>query len=521
MRFSAFSRRIVGIIGLGVALPAVLLATLGVFLTLRISQAVESQSRRYNLYIAQQVAQSFEQELMAHLRASITMAENVARMDGDLPSLMNALDAGTGEFEGPHFVPLNELADYLLLVVESQPLVYGAPSGDRSGRTFAGLMLRDSNGQVIGAGGWWFGPRVFLIGHLRQVMEQDLASNSRIYGGIESTRHLAVELLGSDGTVISRIRQPGDPRTAAIEPLSGPFDGFAIRVRATPNAPVAWTNRFVLLEIAFIGLMGMVILGATFFGLRYTVRQLELASIKASFVSNVSHELKTPIALIRLAVDTLEMRRVSSPEETESFLRIINREAMRLNQLVDNILDFARLEAGQHVFKFTTIDTAEIVRETVDSFRPRLEHAGFTLAIDVPDELPPVRGDAVAIAQCILNLLDNAMKYSRQRREIQVSASAHDGEVAISVTDRGIGISQRDQRRVFEKFVRLETGLVHDVKGAGLGLSLVDQIMRAHGGRVEVQSVVGEGSTFTLVLPVAERIETPGETDEPQARAGS
>src|SRR6185295_10275025 len=246
MRVSAFSRRVVGIIGFGVALPAVLLATLGVFLTLRISQAIESQSRRYNLYIAQQVAQSFEQELMGHLRASITVAETVARTDGDRTALMNALATGTGEFDEAHFVPLSELTDYLLLVVESQPLVYGAPQGDRSGRTFAGLMLRDADGQVIGAGGWWFSPRVFLIGHLRTVMEQDLASNPRIYGGIESTRHLAVELLGSNGQEISRIRQPGDPRTAAIEPLAGPFEGFAIRVRATPNAPVAWTNRFVL-----------------------------------------------------------------------------------------------------------------------------------------------------------------------------------------------------------------------------------------------------------------------------------
>src|SRR5262245_21876696 len=114
MRISAFSRRVIWIIGLGVALPAVLLATLGVFLTLRISQAVEAQSRRYNLYIAQQVALSFEQELMAHLRDGITRAENVARSDGDRAAIESALAAGTGEFEGPHFVPLDELTDYLL-----------------------------------------------------------------------------------------------------------------------------------------------------------------------------------------------------------------------------------------------------------------------------------------------------------------------------------------------------------------------------------------------------------------------
>ena len=198
---------------------------------------------------------------------------------------------------------------------------------------------------------------------------------------------------------------------------------------------------------------------------------------------------------------------------------MIGRETLRLNQLVDNILDFARLEAGQRVFKFTDIDLAEVVRETLDSFQLRLEDQGFTLHLDLPEDLPLVRGEASAIAQCLLNLLDNAMKYSRTRKEIMVAAEARPGEVAISVSDRGIGIAPREQRRVFEKFVRLETGLVHDVKGAGLGLSLVDQIVRAHGGRVEVSSELGEGSTFTLVFPAIRGESAKG--DEPQARTAS
>jgi two-component system phosphate regulon sensor histidine kinase PhoR len=228
-----------------------------------------------------------------------------------------------------------------------------------------------------------------------------------------------------------------------------------------------------------------------------------LERLRRDLVANVSHELKTPIALIRLAVETLELRRIGSPEETEKFVRLIGRETIRLNHLVDNILDFARLEAGQRVFRFTDVDLGEVVRETLDSFRLRLEDQGFALHVDVPDDVPPIRGEATAIAQCLLNLLDNAMKYSRTRKEIGVAVRSHDGEVMVSVTDRGIGIPARDQRRVFEKFVRLETGLVHDVKGAGLGLSLVDQIVRAHGGRVEVTSVPGEGSTFTLVFPAS------------------
>jgi two-component system phosphate regulon sensor histidine kinase PhoR len=161
------------------------------------------------------------------------------------------------------------------------------------------------------------------------------------------------------------------------------------------------------------------------------------------------------------------------------------------------------------VFHFEAVDLPAVVRETVDDFRPRLEQQGFRIELDLPEGLPPVRGDAVMLQHCVFNLLDNALKYSRTRREVRVSVEARDGAVAASVTDRGIGIAPEDQKRIFEKFVRVETGLVHDVKGAGLGLSLVQQIVRAHGGRVEVESSPGEGSTFTVVLPCADGTEAP------------
>jgi signal transduction histidine kinase len=382
------------------------------------------------------------------------------------------------------------------------------------------MMLRDAQGEIIGAGGWWVDPKIFLQDHLQGVMEDRLASNTRIYGGIESSRNLSMAVIGPDGIPLAKVREPSGNSEFGTALMEGPFESYAVRVAPTGNAPVSWARRFVLIEVAFISMMGLVILGATLFGLRYTVRQLELARIKSSFVSNVSHELKTPISLIRLAVETLEMRRLNSPEQSEKFIRLIGRETQRLNQLVDNILDFARLEAGQRVFKFTDVDLGDVVRETLDSYRLRLEDQGFTLVVDVPEHLPLVRGEANAIAQCLLNLLDNAIKYSRTRKEIRVSAAAAENEVSISVSDRGIGISPRDQRRVFEKFVRLETGLVHDVKGAGLGLSLVDQIVRAHGGRVEVHSALGEGSTFTLVFPRVSH-EEGAKGDEPQARTAS
>jgi two-component system phosphate regulon sensor histidine kinase PhoR len=289
--------------------------------------------------------------------------------------------------------------------------------------------------------------------------------------------------------------------------MQGPFENLSIRVAVTPDSPVALTRRFLLLELGFVAAMGFVIVGAVAFGYRYLVRQLELAQLKAGFLSTVTHELKTPIALIRLGVETLQMRRFSSPDEETRFLGIIERETQKLTQLVDNILDFARLESGRAAFRFEKVDLRTLAADVVESIRPRLDHLGFAVEVDLPESLPPARADARTITHAVLNLLDNAIKYSRDRREIRVRAAAKDRWVSVSVSDRGIGIAPGDRKRIFEKFVRLEDGLVHEVRGAGLGLSLVDQIIRAHHGRIDVHSTPGEGSTFTLWLPVADGAE--------------
>src|SRR5258705_3559559 len=489
------SRRVVAVIGLGIALPAMMLGAWAIVNTLRISQALDSQSKRYNLYVSQQVADGYEKELLAHLREGIARAEIVAREGGNRDQLVAALRAGgEGAGESHGFIPSEDLGDYFLLLAEPQPLVHRSGNEDRAGRRFAGLMLRDAGGQIIGAGGWWVNPRTFLEIHLRPVIEERLANDQRMYGGIESRRHVSITLLDPSDREIDHMRTPGPTRNPEIARLEGPFEGYASRVEATATAPVAGALRAVTVQTAVIGIMTLLILLAAFFGLRYTVRQLELARVKSSFLANVSHELKTRIALIRLAVETLEMQRFSSPEEGGKFLRRIHRETERLNVLVENILDFARLEAGQRAFRFARVDLVDVVRETMDSFRIRLEDQGFALRVELPEHLPPVRGDGQALAQCLLNLLDNAVKYSRQRKEIRVAAFEHDGGVAISVQDRGIGIAARDQRRIFDKFVRIEDGLVHDVKGTGLGLSLVQQIIRAHNGHVDGSSVPGEGS---------------------------
>lgn len=510
MAGSQFTRRIVPLVVLGVGLPALLLAGLGIALTLRVSRAVEQDTIRYNSYLAHQVVAAYEQELMIHLRTAVRPAENAARSNGTIVDIMSSLADGTGEFEEPHFVAITELTDYTLLIVESQPLIYAPGGPTRPSQYFAGVLLRDAEGQVVGAGGWWIDARKFLESHLEDVVRERLPSNPRMYGGIESTRRLSVGLIGPDGERLARVRDPENRQTARAALLTGPFEGYSVSVAAASDAPVVWTQRLSLVLVVFIAGMALAIMIATVFGLRYIIRQLELAQLKAGFVSNVTHELKTPIALIRLAVETLELGRVRNEEESKRFLQSIGRETQRLSQLVDNILDFAKLEAGQRTLTMRPMNLNDVVADTLESFRPRFESLGFTVDTDLARTLPQVQGDARALSHCVLNLLDNAIKYSKERRHVRVETAAREDGVVLSVTDSGIGISPADQKRIFEKFVRVQTGLVHDVKGAGLGLSLVDQIMRAHGGRVTVDSRLGEGSTFSLILPAAV-MQTPGQ----------
>jgi signal transduction histidine kinase len=234
---------------------------------------------------------------------------------------------------------------------------------------------------------------------------------------------------------------------------------------------------------------------------RAAMRELKLAEVKQTFVSNVSHELKTPLALIRLFAETLEMGRVKTSEKAQEYYRIIYNESRRLSQLIDNILDFSRIEAGSREYAFVPVDLAETARAVVESYEYQIRAAGFEIETRFASGLPRVEADPDAISQAILNLLNNAVKYSDRVKHISVSVQAVGGEVGVEVADRGIGIPLSEQKRIFEKFYRVSTGLVHETKGSGLGLALVRHIAEAHHGRVSVESAPGRGSRFTLWLP--------------------
>lgn len=225
------------------------------------------------------------------------------------------------------------------------------------------------------------------------------------------------------------------------------------------------------------------------------------AMLRSHLMGNISHELKTPLSLIRLYSETLESGRAEQPEDRQRFLGIIGRESKRLGHLIDNILDIQRIESERKQYSFAQVRPGRVVTQTVESYRYQITESGFELKLDVDEELPLLYLDEEALAQALINLLDNAAKYSDTTKEIRVGCTARHGEVRISVADRGIGIPAREQKKIFESFYRVEKSNVHDVKGSGLGLAVVAHVVDHHGGRIEVESTPGKGSTLTMVLP--------------------
>ncbi|MCB2204065.1 HAMP domain-containing histidine kinase [bacterium] len=231
-------------------------------------------------------------------------------------------------------------------------------------------------------------------------------------------------------------------------------------------------------------------------------KEMELAALKSDFVSNVSHELKTPLALIRMFAETLEMDRVRDEAQRKEYYGIIVQETERLTRLINNILTFSRIEAGKKDYRFASVDIDAVVREVMTMYSFHLEHKGFSTSMELETSLPRVQADEEAVAEALINLLDNAMKYSEDVKEVQVRTGRDGGYIFIEVLDSGIGIAPEHRSRVFEKFYRVSEGLVHTAKGSGLGLSLVQHIMQAHGGSVQVESTPGKGSTFRLRFPI-------------------
>jgi signal transduction histidine kinase len=291
-------------------------------------------------------------------------------------------------------------------------------------------------------------------------------------------------------------------RSEMDRPLSDIFQGLVLAIKYPGTTIDEIGAKILRTNYIILGALSLVMAGGVFLTYRNISREMNLARLKSDFVANVSHELRTPLALIRLYAETLELGRLTAQEKYQEYFRIIREESERLTALINNILDFSRIEAGRKEYEFKETNLAELVRATLDSYRFQIEQNGFAFEENISGDIPPLNVDREAIARSLLNLVNNALKYSKDQKYIGVSLYRSNGSVKLEVQDRGIGIAADEQDKIFEKFYRCGDPLVHNTKGSGLGLSLVRHIAQAHGGTVFVESVPEKGSKFTIALPI-------------------
>jgi two-component system, OmpR family, phosphate regulon sensor histidine kinase PhoR len=253
--------------------------------------------------------------------------------------------------------------------------------------------------------------------------------------------------------------------------------------------------------IALVSLILLLGVGITLV-IRNLRREMQLSKAKADFVANVSHEIRTPLALISMFNETLMLGRVTDDSRRQEYYDIIHKEANRLKNIVNKILNFSQIDADKKQYHISSIRPNQEIQQIINSYSYHLHEKGFEFTHILGDFELTLQADPEAFAEVFINLLDNAIKYSLDTKKISIESSVRDGFYELAVTDQGIGIEKSKQAHVFDKFYRVTDGDRHQTKGTGLGLSLVKNIVQAHGGRVEVESVFGKGSTFRVYFPL-------------------
>jgi signal transduction histidine kinase len=322
-----------------------------------------------------------------------------------------------------------------------------------------------------------------------------------LLAGLSETRKTAIAVRAD--AVFNSIHLP-----AGVEWVTGSrSDGATaydnapqIKIRFGPDHGV---ESSIPRQILYMTSLGLITITTAFSALllhRDIRRESRLAALRSAFVSSVSHELRTPIAAIRAYAEMLDLDRAEAAARP-AYLKTIIGETERLSRLVEGVLEFSRAEQSKRVYTFHPMRLNEIVESAVGAMRYTLDQGGFEVRIRrVAD--PSVRGDRHALEQVFVNLLNNAVKYSGERREIDICVRLEDGSGIVEVRDYGVGIAAEDQQKIFERFYRVEDSTAKNVPGVGLGLSIVEEIVRGHGGRVAVESAPGRGSAFSVILPL-------------------
>ena len=314
-----------------------------------------------------------------------------------------------------------------------------------------------------------------------------------------------------EGVVQRLVTGVAEARDAALGPrelssvvLASPLQDLRLVAVVEGEDPVAEAsarNRtlyVVLLAIFYITLLVGVILTG-----RALYREARLSRMKTDFVSLVSHELRTPLTSIRMFIETLALGRVKDSAETQAVLEMLSKETARLSSMIENVLDWARIESGRKQYTLEPTEVANVVEAAVGAFKAQRMGAPMDFSVTVDEGLPRVEVDKDAVAGAVLNLLQNAFKYTGVEKKIRLRARKEGAGVVIDVGDNGEGIAPRDRKKIFERFYRADNLLTRQTEGTGLGLSIAQRIAMAHAGKITVESQLGQGSTFSLHLPPA------------------
>jgi signal transduction histidine kinase len=294
---------------------------------------------------------------------------------------------------------------------------------------------------------------------------------------------------------------------SVIVPLSEPLHDYAIQANIDPMFTGGWWENPRVVSLAYVFLALVIVAVGGGFAMKGLRRESEAVQLRTALIANISHELRTPLSMIRMGAETLK-RGDRLPEKDRHDLQdSILREVVHLSHLVENVLDVARLSKSAQPLVFNPVDPVDLIDSLVSSYESWIRGKGFELEVTI-DSMPEDQlWDREAVSRALLNLVDNAIKYSGERKLLEIRLSESDDFVTIAVRDHGVGITPQDLSRIFQPYYRAQFSDTQTRRGAGLGLTLVQQIVHSHGGRIEVDSVYGEGSTFRLLFPKATQPE--------------
>jgi two-component system phosphate regulon sensor histidine kinase PhoR len=478
---------------------------------------------------------SYTSEVSTRERAVIedTLRELAEEKVTGIESLI--VDADKRVFDGIRFVPLSDLTELIkssaawvrsVLVLDEDGKIVPGGIASESGEEFRAFFENEVlptlplHNQPIGVRGHVYGiwggqPYLFSFARLAGgertyyvVLEEkweDIVTN--VLPQFLSLRTPRLyQVVDENGAIKFGRPFREDPGDVVVEQrFVDTFDTWILRVAQKDSGSAAATGRRRAIDFVLIGISLVVIL-ASLASLALAIRRERRANaLKSEFISNVSHELKTPLSIISMFGEMLAAGRTKSPAQATEYAEIIWRESVRLARLIDNVLDFAKIERGVDAYEFAPADVGEVVARAVELSVHRLQKAEMTVDMRIEPDLPQVRLDANAFTLAVLNLIDNAIKYASEGKRIEIALGKDPtgGRLVLSVRDFGPGIAEDEHEAIFERFYRSRAVRLLPIRGSGIGLALVQHIARAHGGDAEVtSSKPGAGSTFSIWIPI-------------------